>query len=99
MMTYENFSSRGCPPTGDFNELIGHGTMSMHPDDQELWRGTFRAANQLWLYEEGHREIHLTTRQMGDDGIYRKVATNNYFVRNPASKDILVISLCHNVDQ
>ena len=99
MMTYENFSSRGCPPTGDFNELIGHGTMSMHPDDQELWRGTFCAANQLRLYDEGHREIHLTTRQMGDDGIYRKVVTNNYFVRNPASKDILVISLCHNVDQ
>lgn len=99
MMTYDNFTSKGCPPTGNFDELIGHGTMSMHPDDQQLWGNTFCAANQLRLYNEGKREIHLTTRQIGDDGVYRKVTTNNYFVRNPASKDILVISLCNNVDE
>lgn len=99
MMTYDNFTSKGCPPTGNFNELIEHGTMSMHPDDQELWGNTFCASNQLRLYNEGQREIHLTTRQIGDDGVYRRVATNNYFVRNPASKDILVISLCNNAHE
>lgn len=99
MMTYENFTSRGCPPTGNFDELIGHGAMSMHPDDRETWGKTFSVANQLRLYDEGCREIHLTTRQIGDDGIYRKVTTNNYFVKNPASRDVLVISLCNNVEE
>ena len=42
--------------------------------------------------------MHLITRQIGDDGIYRKVETSNYFVKNPASEDILVISLCNNLE-
>lgn len=98
MMTYENFTSRSCPSTGNFDELIEHGTMSMHPEDQALWKATFSAANQMKLYQEGKREIHLVSRQIGDDGVYRKVETSNYFVQNPASEDILVISLCNNVE-
>ena len=39
------------------------------------------------------------TRQIGDDGIYRKVETGNYFVKSPATEDILVISLCHNTSE
>ncbi len=39
------------------------------------------------------------TRQIGDDGIYRKVETGNYFVKSPATEDVLVISLCHNISE
>lgn len=99
MMTYDNFTSRSCPSTGSIDDLIAHGTMSMHPEDQECWGNTFRRENQLKLYREGAREIHLITRQIGDDGIYRKVETSNYFVKSPASEDVLVISLCNNIDQ
>ena len=96
MMTYENFTSRSCPSTGSVDDLIAHGTQSMHPEDRERWNQTFRRENQLRLYHEGIREIHLITRQIGDDGIYRKVETSNYFVKSPASEDVLVISLCNN---
>ncbi len=99
MMTYENFTSRGCPSTGSIDDLIAHGTMSMHPEDQERWGSTFSRQNQLKLYREGQKEIHLITRQIGDDGIYRKVETSNYFVKSPASEDVLVISLCNNIDE
>ncbi len=96
MMTYENFTSRSCPSTGSVDDLIAHGTQSMHPEDRDRWNQTFRRENQLRLYHEGIREIHLITRQIGDDGIYRKVETSNYFVKSPASEDVLVISLCNN---
>lgn len=98
MMTYENYTAKSCPSTGNFDELIAHGTMSMHPEDQKIWSDTFCMENQRKLYQEGQREIHLVTRQIGDDGIYRKVETSNYFVNNPASNDILVISLCNNLE-
>ena len=97
MMTYDNFTARSCPSTGTVDDLIDHGTKSMHPEDQERWHQTFRRENQLKLYHAGAKEIHLITRQIGDDGIYRKVETSNYFVKNSASDDILVISLCSNI--
>ena len=86
-------------PEEQFRErLIAHGTASMHPDDQEEWNRTFCRENQLKLHRKGVKEFHLVTRQIGDDGIYRKVETSNYFVESSASEDILVISLCNNVE-
>ena len=38
----------------------------------------------------------MITRQLGDDGVYRKVETSNYFVESPTTDDVLVISLCNN---
>lgn len=98
MMTYENFTSKGCPSTGTIDDLIAHGTMSMHPEDQECWNAMFCRENQLRLYRDGKKEFHMVTRQIGDDGIYRRVETSNYFVRSPASEDVLVISLCNNFE-
>ena len=38
----------------------------------------------------------MITRQIGDDGVYRQVETSNYFVKCPATDDVLIISLCNN---
>ena len=70
----------------------------MHPEDRESWYNMFCRENQLRLYQEGKKEFHLVTRQIGDDGIYRKVETSNYFVKSSASEDVLVISLCNNIE-
>lgn len=97
MMAYENFSSTSCPSTGNYEELIAHGATTMHPDDREAFANTFDIANQLKVYASGEKSISIVTRQMCNDGIYRRVETVNYFVRNPASADVLVITLCHNL--
>ena len=98
MMTYENFTSKTCPSTGTVDDLIEHGTRTMHPDDQARWNTMFRRENQLKLYKEGKQEFHMITRQIGDDGVYRKVETSNYFVKSPATDDVLIISLCNNFE-
>ena len=98
MMTYEHFTSRSCPSTGTVDDLIAHGAGSMHPEDRERWYNMFCRENQLKLYQEGKKEFHLVTRQIGDDGIYRRVETSNYFVKSSASEDVLVISLCNNIE-
>ena len=96
MMTYENFTAKSCPSTGTIDDLIEHGTNSMHPEDRERWNAMFCRDNQLRLYREGKQEFHMISRQLGDDGVYRKVETSNYFVKSPATDDVLIISLCNN---
>lgn len=98
MMAYENFSATTCPSTGVFDELIAHGATTMHPEDQEAFRTTFSIANQMNAYQKGEKTVKLVTRQIGDDGIYRRVETTNFFVKNPSVDDVLVISLCDNLD-
>ncbi|MBQ9118536.1 MAG: EAL domain-containing protein [Lachnospiraceae bacterium] len=98
MMTYENFSATSCAGSGVFEELIQSGSMTMHPEDQERFRTTFSIENQLAAYARGEKVISLITKQLGDDGIYRRVETSNYFVKHPSVDDVLVISLCHNLD-
>jgi EAL domain-containing protein (putative c-di-GMP-specific phosphodiesterase class I) len=98
MMAYENFSAQSCPSAGVFEELIAHGATTMHPEDQEAFRTTFSIKNQMAAYQKGDKFISLVTRQLGDDGIYRRVETTNYFVKNPSVDDLLVISLCQNLE-
>lgn len=98
MMAYENFTARTCPSTGVFDELIEHGTATMHPDDQDAFRQTFDRHNLLKAYENGEKWVSLTTKQIGNDGVYRRVETTDYFVKNPSADDVLVISLCHNLE-
>ncbi len=99
MMAYENFSTTKCTSTGIYDELIAGGATTMHPEDQETFRQTFNIANQLEAYKRGEKYIRVVTRQLGDDGIYREVETSNYFVKNPSVDDVLVITLCHNLEE
>ena len=97
MMAYQDFTSTGCPSTGVFDELIQHGASSMHPDDKAIFAQTFDRQNLLKAHGEGKTVVGLITRQLGDDGIYRRVETMDYFVKSPSSEDVLVITLCDNL--
>ena len=70
----------------------------MYPDDQKLFSDTFDINDQIKAYERGERTRRVVTRQLGDDGIYRKVETTNYYMKNPNSDDILAITLSHAVE-
>lgn len=98
MMAYEQFSTRSCPSTGVYSELIVHGASTMHPDDQQLFSDTFDVRDQITAYENGQRERAVVTRQLGDDGVYRRVETTNYYMKNPASDDILAITLSRAIE-
>lgn len=98
MTAYENFSSTSCPSTGVFEELIKHGTATMHLDDRKLFSTTFSIANLMDAYRRGEKYVKIVTRQLGDDGVYRKVETTDFFVQNPSVDDVLVVTLCQNLD-
>lgn len=93
MMGYENFTTSSCPSTGIYTDLIAHAAMTMHPDDRDLFRETFNRERQIEMSENGEKVLSVITRQLGDDGIYRRVETSNYFVKNPSVDDVLAITL------
>lgn len=97
MMAYENFTTTSCPSTGVFDELIVHGASSMHPEDREIFATTFDRKRLIEEYNSGTRKLRLVTRQLGDDGIYRRVETVDFFVKSNYSDDILAITLCENL--
>ena len=98
MMAYDNFTATSCPSTGNFDELIIHGAATMHEEDRESFRETFGRENLLRLHAAGRDRIALISRQVGNDGVYRRVETTDYFVKSPSSDDVLVISLNNNID-
>jgi EAL domain-containing protein (putative c-di-GMP-specific phosphodiesterase class I) len=99
MMVYDNFSSTSCPASGTFDDLIVHGTSTMHPEDQQLFATTFSRENLLRMNAQGKTVVKAITRQIGDDGVYRKVETMDFFVKSPFVDDVLVISLCDNLEE
>lgn len=98
MLSYDNFTCTKCSSTGIFDELIEDGTSTMHPDDKELFKNTFSRKHLISLNKEGIPYVRIVTRQLGDDKIYRKVETTDYFVKNPSSKDVLVITMSQIVE-
>ena len=99
MMAYQNFSATSCPSTGVFDDLIVHGAETMHPEDKEIFSSTFNRQRLIDEYNKGVKEIRLVTRQMGDDGVYRRVETTDYFVKSNYSNDIIAITLCDNLPE
>ena len=97
MMAYQNFTTTSCPSTGVFDELIEHGAASMHPEDREIFSTTFNREKLISDYKSGVQTLRLVTRQLGDDGIYRKVETVDYFVKSNYSEDVIAITFCENL--
>ena len=97
MMAYENFTTTSCPSTGVFDELIVHGASSMHLEDREIFAATFNRERLIDVYKSGTETIRLITRQLGDDGIYRRVETVDCFVKSNYSDDVLAITFCENL--
>lgn len=98
MMAYESFTTQTCPGAGVFDELIAGGAATMHPEDRETFATAFGRENLLAAHARGEKCVSVVTRQLGDDGVYRRVETADYFVTNPSTDDVLIIALCHTLE-
>lgn len=93
MMAYGDLANHTCTAAGVFDELIDGGASTMHPEDQQRFRDAVSRESLLKAYNEGKSSVRVTTRQIGDDGVYRLVETMDYFVKNPSTEDVLAISM------
>lgn len=97
MMAYEDYTTRTSPAAGVYDDLIQAGIDSMHPDDKGRFAAALSRDKLLAAYARGQKTVSVTTRQLGDDGVYRSVETADYFVTNSSTDDVLIIALCHHV--
>lgn len=98
ILKYENFHTHYSPASGKFSELIKRDAHTMHPDDQENFKYIFSIPNLMEEYKKGSESVSCITRQKGDDGTYMKVKSTDYFVKSPSTDDILIITLCENLE-
>ncbi|MCR5304123.1 MAG: EAL domain-containing protein [Lachnospiraceae bacterium] len=99
MLTYAEFTAQTCSASGAFDDLIAHGASTIHEEDRAEFARVFSRQNLFAEYEKGNTEVRLVSRQRGDDGIYRRVETTDYFVKSESSDDLLVVSLNQNLEE
>lgn len=93
MLSYDNFTTKECSGTGKFEDLIRSAARTVHPEDRETFVQAFGREKLLRDYHAGKEEVGVRIRQLGDDGIYRRIESVDYFVKNPSSDDVLAINL------
>ena len=76
------------------DDRLANSVSSVYPDDRELYKKTLNVKSLLDAYERGEKFVDVIFRQIGDDGVYTKLAIKNVFVKNPAVNDVIAISFC-----
>lgn len=79
--------------SGVFSEMLNEAGDSFRSEDRQRFFDTFMPTKQLEAYKKGERFIRFVGTQMGNDGCERIMETCNYFVKHPASDDVLAISM------
>lgn len=96
---YDDFGSGVRPVVNSLAERLTNSIDSIHPEDRDLYKNTFSVENQIEAYKRGEEVIDLVVRQIGGDGIYRRVHITNIFVESPAVTDILAVSLYDIIEE
>lgn len=99
MYEYDSYTTKTSPVAGRFDDLIEEGVASMREDYRDIFRETFSREVLLEKFTTGgETEVYLETPQMGDDGVYRWVATHVIKLDNPYSDDILEFTFTRIID-
>ena len=67
-------------------------------EDFETLDKAFTRENLLEAYKRGEKSVVRIVGQHTEDGEYHKVAFEDYFMNNPDSDDVFMVSFIHYVD-
>ncbi|MBO6161841.1 MAG: EAL domain-containing protein [Eubacterium sp.] len=95
---HDDLESNSFPVTSSLEERLVNSLPAIHPDDRELYKETFSVKKQIEAYQRGEKTVELMVRQIGEDGLYRRIGITNIFVKSPFVDDILAVSLCDVIE-
>lgn len=98
MMEQMDYAVQHSGDEGCFDQLIQEGYESFLPEDRDSFRDCFGRENLLRAYREGERMVCHIGRQMGDDGICRRVKTVAIFMEDEETGDVCEICFTHVMD-
>jgi len=95
---HDDLESNAFPVTSSLEERLVNSLPAIHPDDREIYKETFSVKKQIEAFERGDKTVELVVRQIGEDGLYRRIDITNIFVKSPFVDDILAVSLCDVIE-
>lgn len=98
VMKRENFMSSQLPETGSYTEGYKFARSMCSEDDYEILDKAFTRENLLAAYNRGEKSVVRIVKQRDDQGIYHKVAFEDFFMTHPDSDDVFMVAFIHNVD-
>ena len=98
VMKKENFIDTTIPETGSYDEgfnLVKR--LSDEIDYPELDKA-FARENLLAAHARGEKRVVRLVRQHDDNGVYHRIAIEDYFMENPDSDDVFIVCFMQSVD-
>lgn len=98
VMKKRNFIDAIIPETGTYDEGVGVvKSLSDEIDYPEIDKA-FSRENLIAAYNRGEERVVRIVRQHDDNGIYHRIAIEDYFMDNPDSDDIFMVCFIHRID-
>ena len=98
VMKKRNFIDVMIPETGTYDEGVGVvKSLSDEIDYPEIDRA-FSRENLIAAYNRGEEKVIRIVRQHDDNGLYHRIAIEDYFMDNLDNEDIFMVCFIHRVD-
>ena len=98
VMKRETLMNTLLPETGSYTDGYKYARSMCKEEDFETLDKAFTRENLIKAYKRGKKSVVRIVAQCTEDGEYHKVAFEDYFMNNPDSDDVFMVSFIHYVD-
>lgn len=97
-MRRENFLNTEIPETGSYDECLKQLVDATVPESREEIMEAFNRKSLLDAYFTGEKRVLRIVQQLDEKGQRHRVSVEDYFMENPRSNDVYVVSFIQNLD-
>ncbi|WP_026490200.1 EAL domain-containing protein [Butyrivibrio sp. XBB1001] len=97
-MRRENFLNTEIPETGTYDDCLRQLVEMTVPESKDAIEKAFNRKSLLDAHAAGKKRVMRIAYQTDENGARHKMAIEDYFMENPRSKDIYVVSFIQNID-
>ena len=98
IMKKENYVDDAIPQTGTYDDGYEYVKRQSLPEDWPAIEEAFSRENLLAAYERGETRVLRIVNHVDADGNLRRRALEDYFMVNPNSKDVYIVSFVQSLD-
>lgn len=97
-MRRENYIDTKLPESGTYDDCLEQIIKFTVPESKKEIEQAFNRKSLLDAYAAGKKRVLKIVNQIDSDGNIHKVAIEDYFMENPRSKDIYIVSFFQSLD-
>lgn len=97
-MRRENYIDTKLPESGTYDDCLEQIIKFTVPESKKEIEQAFNRKSLLDAYAAGKKRVLKIVNQIDSDGNIHKVAIEDYFMENPRSKDVYIVSFFQSLD-